>query len=340
MQRAARQTLAPELWDAAVGGSGRESTLRRNARAFDEIRLRPRVLTGVDRVELSTSFAGFGLAHPIMLAPVGEISLFHPEGAVAVAAAAAESGTAAFIGAVSSPSLERVREAGGAPLVFQVYTFGDAAWMARLAARAEAAGYQAICLTVDTPVSGRLERDLRNRIQVPPRPRPNFEGDPPDSYRGGRLTWSDLRRLRDATNLPLIVKGILGAEDAALALEHGATAICVSNHGGRQLEGAPAAIEALPEVVREVAGRAEVIVDGGIRSGVDVVRALALGAGGVLVGKLMVLALAAGGRAGVVVLLELLRSELETTMVNLGAARVADLGEAQLWDRRRSGDPT
>ena len=332
MLAAAIGTLSTELWDGAMGGSGRETTLHRNAAAFDEIKLKPRVLTGVASADLRTSFAGLDLAHPVMAAPVGEIALFHPRGAAALAEATARSGTAAFIGAVSSPSLEEVRAAGTGPLIFQLYMFGDLAWMKRLVARAEAAGYEAICLTVDTPVSGRLERDLRNRLTLPPRPRPNFEGPyEPGSYSGGLLTWADVARLREATRLPLILKGILSPEDAALAVLHGIDVVCVSNHGGRQLEGAPASIEALPEIVREVAGKAEVIVDGGIRSGVDVVRALALGARAVLVGKLMVLALAAGGCAGVVRMLDLLTDEVAVTMVNLGVAGVGDLGRQHLW---------
>ena len=330
---AARHALPKQLWDAASGGSGRESTLRRNRQAFDAIRLRPRVLTGVNSADLTATFAGHNLAHPILLAPVGEIALFHPGGAAAVAEAATQSGTAAFIGAVSSPSLEEVRAAGDAPLAFQLYMFGDSEQMTELTARAEAAGYQAICLTVDTPVSGRLERDLRNRLQLPPRPRPNFTNQP-GAYQGGLLTWKDVDRLRAATSLPLILKGILCAEDALLAVEHGADAICVSNHGGRQLEGAPASIEVLPEIASAVGGRAELILDGGITSGVDVVRALALGASTVLVGKLMVLALAAGGAAGVVRVLELLRAEVATTLVNLGVATLKELGPEQIWTSR------
>ena len=332
MLAAAKSTLSAQLWDGAIGGSGRETTLQRNAAAFDEIKLKPRVLTGVAIADLAASFAGHRLAHPVMAAPVGELSLFHPRGAAAVAEATARSGTAAFIGAVSTPSLEEVRKAGTGPLVFQLYMFGTLAWMQRLVARAEAAGYEGICLTVDTPVSGRLERDLRNRLTLPPRPRPNMEGAyKPGPYSGGLLSWSDVARLRESTTLPLVLKGILSAEDAALAVSHGVDVVCVSNHGGRQLEGAPSSIEALPEIVRETAGKAEVIVDGGIRSGVDVVRALALGARAVLVGKLMVLALAAGGCAGVVRMLELLTDEMAVTMVNLGAASVADLGPQHLW---------
>ena len=183
----------------------------------------------------------------------------------------------------------------------------------------------AICLTVDTPVSGRLDRDLHNRISLSPGPRPNLPAGKQNHYRGGSLTWADVEQLRRITSIPLILKGIMRPDDAVRAVEHGADQICISNHGGRQLDDAQSTIEVLGEIVAAIAGRARVIIDSGFLRGTDVVKALALGADTVLIGKLMVLALSAGGAAGLSRALDILAEEISITMVNLGVSEVAQL---------------
>lgn len=326
---AARAALSPQLWDGACGGSGAEATLGRNAAALATLALRPRVLTGVAAARTRVEFLGRPISAPVLPAPVGEIALFHPNGALACARAASVSGTGAFIGVVSTPRMEDVRAVNDGPLVIQIYRFGDEAWLRRLVARAETCGMDAICLTVDTPVSGRLDRDLHHRLALARRPRPNLDdlGGPgtTELYNGGELTWADVELLRSMTELPLILKGIMHPDDAVHAVESGAQFIYVSNHGGRQLDSAQSTIEVLPEIAAAVAGRAGLIIDGGFIRGSDVIKALALGADLVLVGKLAMLALAAGGEAGLTRALDILTAEIAVNMVNLGVASVAQL---------------
>jgi isopentenyl diphosphate isomerase/L-lactate dehydrogenase-like FMN-dependent dehydrogenase len=270
---AARRRLPAHLWDFSAGGAGSETTLRRNRAAFEELAFRPRVLRDVSRVDTTTTFLRRPLALPVMLAPIGSIARFDAAGAVAPARAAERAGTASFVSGVSFPALDEVRAASGCPLVFQLYVRGDRDWLARLVRRTENAGYDALCLTLDNAVNGRRERDLHRRFfPRDNRARPNIEivlddagAVDPDAYQAA-LTWDDVDWLVETSALPLILKGILTPEDAALAVEHGAAVVHVSNHGGRQLDHAPATIEVLPEIVDAVAGRAEVIVDGGAGS--------------------------------------------------------------------------
>jgi len=230
--------------------------------------------------------------------------------------------------------------------VLQIYRFGDDTWLRRLVERAERCGMDAVCLTVDTPVSGRLDRDLQHRISLPPRPRPNLEefGTSPGlaMYNGGGLAWTDIETLRSMTSLPLILKGIMHPDDAVLAVDRGVDHICVSNHGGRQLDDAQGTIEVLGEIVTAVRGRAGVIIDGGFTRGTDVIKALALGADLILVGKLAVLALAAGGESGLTRALDIIGAEIAVNMVNLGVGSVPELhsgvvcksvaAPAHVWD--------
>jgi isopentenyl diphosphate isomerase/L-lactate dehydrogenase-like FMN-dependent dehydrogenase len=330
---AARRRLPPHVWDFSVGGSESETTLRRNRAAFESVAFRPRVLRDVSSVDLATTFLGHPLALPVMVARVGSIMQFDPDGALAVARAADRAGTASFVAGVSSPSLEEVRAGSMGPLVFQLYVRGDRDWLARLVRRVENAGYAALCLTLDSAVYGRRERDLHNRFfPREGKSRPNVEEPPtgpaarPAAEYQAALTWEDVDWLVGASRLPLVLKGIVTPDDATLAVEHGAAVVHVSNHGGRQLDHAPATIEVLPEIVAAVAGRAEVIVDSGFMRGSDVIKALCLGARAVLVGKLMAWGLAAGGVDGLVRTLEILRSEIGVTMAQLGARSVAELG--------------
>jgi len=330
--RAAHARLATNIWDYSCGGAESETTLRRNRSSFDSMAFRTRILRGAARPDTSTTFLGFRLSLPIMLAPVGSIIHFDPDGALACAHAAELAETGTFVGTLSSPSMEEVRAGAQGPLFFQLYVRGGRDWIEAMVRRVERAGYSAICLTADSGAYGRRERDLHNRFFPRERGgRPNLEGLPAGSDGRARedhqaaLTWEDLAWLRSITGLPLILKGVMSPEDAELAVEHGVDVVYVSNHGGRQLDHGPGTIEVLPEIVQAVRGRVDVIVDSGFMRGTDVVKALALGARAVLIGKLMTWGLAAGGERGLQRAIELLRTEMAIVMTNIGVKTVADI---------------
>ncbi len=324
IRRAAVRKVDRGAWTYAAGGADSEATLRRNRRAFSHYVFRPRVLRDVSQIDLSTSFLGMPLALPIMIAPMGSTDRIHPEGDLALARAAGRMGTIHWLTTVSAFTPEEVAAAATGPLVYQLYFRGDNAWGEALIRRVEAAGYRALCLTVDVPAYGRRERDIEARYDRHAGARRGI--DVPNTYaRQASLTWRDVDWLRQTTRLPLIVKGILSPEDARLAVEHGVQAVHVSNHGGRQLDHAPATIEVLAEIVEAVAGRAEVVIDGGFQRGTDVLKALALGARAVCIGKAATWGLGAAGEDGVVRVLELLALELRIAMANTGQARVTAL---------------
>ena len=322
----ARARMEPVEWDFYAGGSDDEVTLRTTRAAFERIRLRPRVLVDVSACDLRTTVLGTGVSMPVLVAPMAFHGLAHPEGECETARAAGESGTLMVTSTTSNRSLEEIAATASGPLWFQLYTYGGFEISASLVKRAEAVGYRAIVLTVDLPRVGRRERDIRNNFNLPSR---LFEGNfagidiPDDTF--VTLTWESIAWLRGVTSLPIVIKGILTAEDAQLAAEHGVDGIVVSNHGGRQLDTTLPAIEALPDVVEAVAGRCEVYMDGGIRRGTDVLKALALGARAVLLGRPVLWGLAANGAAGVRHVLEMLRDELELAMVLSGRPTLASI---------------
>jgi isopentenyl diphosphate isomerase/L-lactate dehydrogenase-like FMN-dependent dehydrogenase len=331
--RAARQTLPQHLWDHATGGADSETTLRRNRDAFDRWAFRPRVLRDVRGRDTSTTFLGQPLSLPVMFAPVGSVGQFHDDGALACARVAERVGTAEWVSAMASPSIEAVRDGADCPLVFQIYVRGDRAWLEKLVHRVEAADYQALCLTVDSSVYGRRDRDLHNRYRArEAHARPNLSdlpNAPDDQAREdfqAALSWDDVRWLRETTKLPFILKGIMDAEDAQIAVNEGVDVIYISNHGGRQLDHVPGTMDVLPEIVQAVGDRADVIVDGGFMRGADVLKALALGAKSVLIGKLATYGLGAGGEAGLERAMELLQSEMTNAMGNIGVRTIAELG--------------
>src|SRR5262245_15574434 len=324
LRRAAHRNLPLEVWDYLSGGAETEAALRGNHRAMSHYVFRPRVLHDVSHPDTSTTFLGLPLAFPIMTAPMGSTHLFHPDGDLALARAAGSQGTMHWLSTVCVYSPEEVAAAASGPLGFQLYFWSDNAWAEALIQRVEAAGFRALALTVDTPAYGRRERDIEKRYD--PRSHRRAIDVPRNYQRQGSLTWKDVDWLRQTTRLPLGVKGIQTGEDARLAVEHGVSIIWISNHGGRQLDHSRAPVEAVAEVVDAVAGRAEVIVDGGFQRGTDVLKAVALGARAVVIGKAAGWGLGAAGEEGVVRTLEILALELRIAMANSGQARLADVG--------------
>ena len=338
----ARARLDEATYDYYAGAAGDEQTLAANRLAFEQIMLRPRVLVDVSRVDTTSHVLGERIAIPIMLAPTAFHRLAHPDGELAAARAAGAADTIMVASTMSTCTLEEIAQAAAGPLWFQLYVFKDRELTREIVCRAEAAGYRALVLTVDAPCLGRRERDLRNRFTLPQGVTiKNFEGwrragilgwatgssfnDYVHEFFDPSLTWDVIAWLTSITSLPVLLKGILTPEDARLALDTGIAGIIVSNHGGRQLDGAEPAVRALPRVVDEVGGRAEVLMDGGVRRGTDVLKALALGARAVLVGRPYLWGLAVAGEDGVRRVLELLRRELELAMALCGRPTVASI---------------
>jgi glycolate oxidase len=320
---AARARLSGEVWDYVCGGAETETTLLRNRYALDAIAFRPRVLRNVDKADPATNAFGSRRRLPVLLAPLGGITVFHDAGALSSAEAAREMGCLMMLSSVTEPGLDRVARAAGEQLIYQLYVHGDDRWVGERVEKAVAAGLQAFCLTVDVPHYGRRDRSLLRRYQLPGRP---FAGLRVGEEYAARLDWTVVAKLKSRLGkVPLIVKGIATADDATLALEHGVDAIYVSNHGGRQLDHGRGAMDILPEVVAAARGKATIIVDGGFFRGSDVLKALAMGADLVGLGRLQALALAAAGRDGVQRMLEIVEAELTTAMKMLGATKLADL---------------
>jgi 4-hydroxymandelate oxidase len=339
LEAAAQAKLTQMAWDYYASGADDERCLRRNVDAFDEIRLHYRVLVDVARRELATTVLGEKLAMPIAVAPTAFHKLAHPDGELATVRAAGDAGTLFILSTLSNTKVEAVVAAASGPVWFQLYVYRDRKATEALVHRVEAAGCRALVLTVDAPLLGRRERDVKNRFGLPPElgvENLHASGYAPVPSAGGEsglaayfadlldpaLTWDVLPWLRSITKLPILVKGIVRADDAVRAVTHGASGIVVSNHGGRQLDASPATIEVLPRIVDAVAGRAEILLDGGVRRGADVIKAIALGARAVLVGRPVLWGLAAGGREGVGAALGVLRRELDLAMALCGCASV------------------
>ncbi len=317
--KAARQNLAPGAWDYMVGGTETETTVRRNRLALDTIAFRPRVLRNVKVVDASSSLLGQRVRLPVLLAPIGSIESFTPGGAATAAQAAAQFGVPMMLSSACNPGLEATAEAADSFRIYQLYVRGDSAFVDEQVKRALDHGYSAFCLTVDTAWYSRRERDLARRFVKPWRVRAIGQ-----DWQAA-LSWEDVKRFKDKHAVPLILKGIATAEDARVALEHGVEGVYVSNHGGRQLDHGRGATEVLPEVVAEVKRRAFIMVDGGYLRGTDIVKAMALGADCVGLGRLSCIGLAAAGAAGLVRALELLENEIKVSLGLLGVTRYAEL---------------
>lgn len=342
-RRLAEQNLSKPAYDYYASGAHDEVTLGRNQKAFQELCLHYRVLVDVSQRDLSTSILGQPVSMPILLAPTAFHAMATPEGEVATARAAAQAGTIMTLSTLSNRPLEQVAEAATAGLWFQLYCYKDRAATQALVERAEAAGARALVLTVDAPLLGCREADVRNSFQLPEGLRvvnmsasgladfPEGEGSGLAAYFKAllepALTWKDLAWLKSVTKLPLLLKGVVRADDALRALDHGADGLVVSNHGGRQLDTSPATISVLPSISRALGGKLPILLDGGVRRGTDVVKALALGAQAVLIGRPVLWGLAAKGQEGVFEVLELLRGELDLAMALCGTPSIADIGE-------------
>lgn len=341
----AKDNVEPHAWDFINGGTESEVTLRRNRHALDRLAFRPRVLTDVARIDTSTTFLGHKLNLPVMMAPVGSLALIDPRGAVSVASACAQVGTLLIYSTFADPPLEVVRAQVEHPLILGLYVRGDQAWLDDAIDQAKSLGCLAIAIVTEAPYYSRRERDLINKFRSRGSKAYSYAATQKILREGGsreekeaaearmapaRLTWKTIDRVRSRTSMPIILKGISTAEDARLAVEHEVSAIYVSNHGGRQLDCATGCVEVLPEIVEAVAGRAEVIMDGGIYRGTDVLKAIALGARAVCIGRLQCWALAAGGEAGLVRTIEILEEEIIIAMGLLGVTKLSELNRNHL----------
>lgn len=343
----AQQRMTPAAWAYMHGASADELTRADNRAAFDRIRLRQRVLADMNGAHTRVELFGQVWEYPIMLAPVAFQKLAHPQGEEATVMAASAMRAGMVVSTQASVALEALAASASKLLWFQLYIQPDREFTQALVQRAEAAGYQALVLTADAPVNGLRNQEQRAGFALPagveavnlrgmrqPAHHTAQAGASP-LFGHGLLEsapgWSDLRKLVQMTRLPVLVKGITHPDDARLALDHGAAGVIVSNHGGRTLDGLPATIDALPAVVKAVGGQAPVLLDGGVRRGADVFKALALGARAVLIGRPYIYGLAAAGATGVVHVLHMLRTELEVTMALAGTPTVADIDSAALW---------
>jgi len=318
----ARQKLDPIAWDYLTGAGGTETTLLRNRLALDSLAFRPRVLRNVGAVDVGATVFGKPIALPVALAPVGSVESFDP-GGIALAARAAEAANVPIIcSGVSPAALDAVAQSTRSPKAFQAYLSGNDPRLPELVQRTRDGGYDAFCMTVDSAYPSRRERDITNRFVKPYAARMS-EPKP-------TLGWDDVKRFKDLSDMPLILKGIATAEDARLAIEHGVDVIYVSNHGGRQLDHGRGGLDVLPEVVQAAKGRAQVWFDGGVSRGADIVKAMALGADLVGLGRVWLYGMAAAGQDGVERVLELLTAEVREALALLGATRFAELDASQV----------
>lgn len=379
LRQIAAQRVPRPVFDYLDGGGEGEQTLRENCRAFQDIHFRARHAVSIGPCDLGTNVLGTDIALPFLLAPVGYSRLMHPEGECAAARAAGEAGTGYILSTISGHPMEGVKAASPGPVWYQLYLMGGRAVAEAAVSRARQAGFSALVLTIDTAVAGIRERDLRNGVNellgksfvsmlpflpqifscpgwlasflmdggvphlanvVVPGKGPMPMVDVASALAQSAVTWADMRWLRELWPGPILVKGVLTADDARRAIDEGASALVVSNHGGRQLDGLPATIRALPEVVAAVNGQAQVLMDGGIRRGTDVVKAICMGARAVLIGRAYAYGLAAAGRPGVARAIQILRTDVERTLRLLGCPSITHLDRTYVdfpseWCRQR-----
>ncbi|MGI9148933.1 MAG: alpha-hydroxy acid oxidase [Chloroflexota bacterium] len=321
--REARRRINQGAWDYLVGGSESETTLRRNRRAFDTIAFRPRILVDVTNIDTSTTFLGQKLRIPAILAPIGSLQVFDPEGALTSTRASTEFGIMHCVSSVTQPALEETAAATPTPKIFQLYVQGDTKWTEEIVGRVKQAGYAALALTVDVAHYSRRERPMLTRYQPPTR---RINSVPERSWQAA-LTWDTMDMIKELAGLPFMLKGVQTAEDAEIAVQHGVDYIWVSNHGGRQIDHGLGSLDTLPEIVRAVNGRAKIVLDGGVQRGGDILKAVAMGADVVALGRLQGWGLAAGGQTGVVRMLEILEDELISAMGLTGLTSIDQVSE-------------
>lgn len=333
-ERVAREAMSDQAYAFVAGGAGDEITLRANREAYDRILLDPTVLVDVSRLDTRVTLFGRELPFPILLAPTGYHRLLHAEGEIGTARGASAAGAVLVVSSFATAAIEAIAAETRSPLWFQLYVQPDRGFTRELVRRVEAAGCQALCLTVDTPSVGARDRMARAGFAVPAEmveENVRRPGAPAPALLDPSLTWKDVEWLRSFAKVPLLVKGVLNPDDAARAVQAGVAGIMVSNHGARNLDTVPATIQALPRVVESVEGRVPILVDGGVRRGTDVLKALALGANAVLIGRPYLYGLALGGAEGVTRVVGILRSELEMAMALTGRPTIARIDRSVLW---------
>ena len=340
----ARARVSAMAWEYVNGAAADETTVRWNREAFSRIRLKPRVLNDVSKLDPRVTLYGHEHQFPILLAPTAAHKLMHPEGELATARGAGAAHASFVLSSFSTTRIEDVAAAAKTPFWFQLYVQPDRGFTRNLVQRAESAGCTALCLTVDTPTAGARDRETRAKVSFPPLP--NLEGAKQaggEEYRAAEnriysaildpsLTWNDVEWLRSFTKVPLLLKGILNASDAEQAVNSGADGVIVSNHGGRNLDTVPATIDALPLITEKIGGRVPILMDSGVRRGTDVIKALALGANGVLIGRPYLYGLAADGQNGVTRVLQILQREFLMAMALAGRSSIKQIDRTVLWE--------
>ena len=324
----AQKHIAHGVWERISGGSADEITLRWNREAYEHIRLKPRILVDVSKLDTRVKLFDEELPFPILLAPTGAQRFIHPEGEIAAARGAAAANAIYVISSSASMKVEDIAKSTKSPVWFQLYVQKDRGFTRDLVQRAEDAGCRALCVTVDSPTFGARNREDRARGELPERELPNLKGK---DYLDPSLTWKDIDWLRSFARVPVLLKGVLNPDDAATAVAAGVSGIIVSNHGARNLDTLPATIDALPLVVEKVASRVPVLVDGGIRRGTDVLKAFALGASAVQIGRPYLWGLGIAGAEGVTRVVEILRKEFEFAMALTGRPTIASIDRSVLW---------
>jgi 4-hydroxymandelate oxidase len=346
----ARERLSPMAYEYVSGGAGSEVTLRWNEEAFQEIRLRPKVLVDVSHIDTGVNLFGEPMPFPILLAPAAYHCLVHPEGELATARGASAAGATFVVSTMATTSVEEIAAVSTTPLWFQLYVQPDRGFTKSLIQRAEDAGCRALCVTVDTPVIGTRNREMRLKFALPEgMSRPNLrglqitpetihrprEGEIYASVFDPKLSWKDIEWILSFARVPVVLKGVMNPDDAEIAVKSGVSGIIVSNHGARNLDTSPATIDALPQVAERIAGRMPILMDGGIRRGTDVLKALALGANAVLIGRSYLYGLGAAGAEGVTRVINILRAEFEMSMALTGKTSIAAIDTSVLWETKR-----
>lgn len=329
----ARQNLADGPWNYLVGASESETTMRRNRLAFDSVAFQPRVLIDVSKVDMSTSILGYQISLPVLMAPIGSLQVFHPEAAVAVSQAAQEISTIHVVSSVTEPSLEETSASANNTKFYQLYIHGDWEWTKNMIDRVTQAGYKALCITVDSASYSLRERPMLSRWV------PMSRRNPPEPHWQASVTWETIKKIKEYCTLPLILKGIATPEDASIATEHGIDVIWISNHGGRQLDHGLGTLDMLPKIAKEVAGKAQIILDGGIQRGSDVIKAIALGADAVAIGKMQGWGISADGSEGLIRVLNIFKQEIGITMKLLGVTTLTSLNDSYVCEATPTSNP-